>query len=110
MFGLLKKKKPVSNIKADQMQKMMSLPNHAIIDVRTKGEFNASHINGAMNLNVQNLSFRKQVKALDPDKTYLVYCRSGKRSMIACKMMQSNGVKNVHNLSGGIISWPYKKV
>ena len=45
----------------------------------------------------------------DKDKTVLVYCRSGRRSAIACRILDSLGYKNVYDF-GGIIDWPFEKV
>ncbi len=52
-------------------------------------------------------SFAQKVAALDKDKTYFVYCRSGNRSGNACEMMSKDGFKNLYNLSGGMMNWPY---
>ena len=41
----------------------------------------------------------------DKNKIYLVYCRSGSRSVAACQILESVGIKNVYNLTGGISSW-----
>jgi rhodanese-related sulfurtransferase len=35
----------------------------------------------------------------------VVYCRSGKRSGMACLILEQAGFKNVTNLSGGMMSW-----
>ncbi len=108
MFGFLKKSPSVNNIEAAEMKKMITKPKHKVIDVRTAGEFSSGHIKGAININVQNMSFKKRIKELNPEQTYLVYCRSGKRSSFACRIMANNGIENVLNLRGGIMNWPYK--
>ncbi|MCS6904100.1 MAG: rhodanese-like domain-containing protein [Bacteroidia bacterium] len=35
----------------------------------------------------------------------IVYCRSGRRSLIMVNMLQSLGFQNVKNLKGGILAW-----
>lgn len=35
----------------------------------------------------------------------VVYCRSGKRSMMACMMLEQYGFSNVVNLDGGMLGW-----
>ncbi len=39
------------------------------------------------------------------DKTIIIGCRSGKRSMNACMFLKMNGYEDVKNLEGGIVGW-----
>lgn len=57
-----------------------------------------------MNIDLMSGDFDKRVAALDKDKTYLVYCRSGNRSAQACGIMASKGLKSA-NLIGGVMRW-----
>ena len=68
-----------------------------LIDVRSPEEFAEGHLEGAININVESPEFGSEIWQLDPDKEYLVYCRSGRRSEIALKQMESMGL-NVANL------------
>ena len=52
----------------------------AIIDVRTPEEFYAGRIKGSVNFNYYDSFFLSEIKNLDRDKTYFIYCRSGNRS------------------------------
>lgn len=76
-----------------------------LLDVRTKGEFNGGHLNGAKNIDFMAASFKNEIKKLSAEKTYYLYCRSGNRSSQACKIMKASGLK-VYNLQGGIGAWP----
>ena len=76
-----------------------------ILDVRTPDEFNAGHINDAVNINYESADFSSQVSKLDKNKTYLVYCRSGNRSRSASAVLVSLGFKNVYNMLSGINQW-----
>ncbi len=53
-----------------------------ILDVRTPQEFAEGHIINAVNLDINSKSFRDDLKKLDKNKTYLVYCRTGMRSEV----------------------------
>ena len=76
-----------------------------IVDVRTPEEFTEGHIAGARNINVFDIDFVDEAeKALDKSKPVAVYCRSGKRSSDAAKILAENGF-NVTNLEGGILAW-----
>ncbi|MEH6765449.1 rhodanese-like domain-containing protein [Aequorivita antarctica] len=80
--------------------------NAVILDVRTDAEFDEGYIPGALQIDIFNgAEFLKRAKALDPEKNYYVYCRSGGRSGQACMLLNSIGVKNAYNLKGGIIEW-----
>lgn len=76
-----------------------------ILDVRTKGEFNSGHLNNAINIDVKSSSFKEKVSKLEKDKTYLVYCRSGKRSKMAQNIMKELRFKKVVNMLGGFMAW-----
>ena len=69
-----------------------------ILDVRTVLEYNKSHFKDAHNIEVNDL--RNNLNSILKDKEILVYCHSGLRSYIACKILQANGY-NCYNISGG---------
>lgn len=82
-----------------------------IIDVRTNEEFESGYIKGAILADIQDPhSFTEKVQELDKSKDYYVYCRSGKRSLLACQVMESMGFEKVTNLEGGILSWDEETV
>lgn len=77
-----------------------------VLDVRTEAEFNSSHITGAVNYNVlDSIQFMQQIQELDKDETYLVYCKSGKRSAKAAKWMEQQGFTHIYNMKEGILGW-----
>ena len=68
----------------------------AIIDVRTSQEFAIGHIDGAINIPVQQIGQDIQlVKGLSKDSPILVYCRSGRRSAMARAMLEQQGFGRV---------------
>jgi rhodanese-related sulfurtransferase len=75
------------------------------LDVRTPGEFNEGHIEGAQLIDFQSGNFESEIATLDKSKTYAVYCRSGNRSGQAVKVMSDAGFSNIYNLNGGVIDW-----
>ncbi len=76
-----------------------------VIDVRTPEEFTISHIQGAVNYNVEGPDFANQIAALDPAGIYAVYCQSGNRSQPAVAQMSSAGLENIYELDSGISGW-----
>lgn len=79
-------------------------PQAVLVDVRTPDEFSSGHIPNALNIDFQNTSFVSEVKKLDTNKTYFVYCRSGNRSEQAIRIMKQNGIKNIYELQGGLLA------
>ncbi|MEO0735098.1 MAG: rhodanese-like domain-containing protein, partial [Bacteroidota bacterium] len=77
-------------------------PAGTLLDVRTDEEFAAFHLEDAVNLNYLGPDFLEQMEALDPAKEYLVYCRSGRRSVRACTLMRNAGITNLIHLDGGV--------
>ena len=100
----------VHNLSVNQFEKQMrALLNHCIIDVRTPEEYKEGHIHNAININVDNADFETQIQKLNKNKSFLVYCRSGRRSNNAIQKMIKLGFYKVYNLDGGIIAWQNEK-
>ncbi len=76
-----------------------------VLDVRTPEEYAGGYIANATNIDFRSSDFETEISKLDKDKTYLVYCLSGKRSASAKDVMVQKGFKNVINLDGGILAW-----
>lgn len=71
-----------------------------VIDVRTAAEYDAGHLDTAVNHDVQSPDFASQVATLDPDGSYLVYCRSGSRAGVAVDHLVELGFEDVRNIGG----------
>jgi len=76
-----------------------------LLDVRTLEEVAAGKIADAQHLDFYADSFQDDLKKLDKDQPYLVYCKSGGRSAKAARMMQDLGFKEIYNLEGGYTAW-----
>ncbi len=75
------------------------------MDVRSEKEFKASHIPGAINIDVNARDFDDQVAKLDKNKTYLLHCTAGVRSMRACKRLDAAGFHSLYDLAPGFSGW-----
>ena len=76
--------------------------NAVILDVRTSKEFSGGAIEGAININVDDL--RANLENLDKNKVYAIYCQVGLRGYLANRIMRNNGFRAV-NLNGGYNLW-----
>lgn len=93
------------NIDVDQFEKMRAGKTNVVLDVRTKQEYDAGHIPGAVLIDWNSPDFEKKVAALDKEKTYLVHCASGGRSAKASAKLGGLNFKNIYNLEGGYRAW-----
>ena len=69
-----------------------------LLDVRTEGEYERGHIDGFVNIPVDDL--RNRLGELDRAKPVYVICQSGIRSYIACRILAQHGFE-CFNFSGG---------
>ncbi|MGI6217575.1 MAG: FAD-dependent oxidoreductase [Coriobacteriales bacterium] len=69
-----------------------------ILDVRTTGEYDKGHFDGSVNIPLDEL--REHLDEIPHGKQLLVYCHSGLRSYIACRILSQNGF-DCENVSGG---------
>jgi rhodanese-related sulfurtransferase len=92
-------------VPAATFEKMLKKKKNILVDVRTPEEMTEGHIENATNLDFLDESFPEKIERLNKNKTYLLYCRSGKRTAKAGAMMKAAGFKKIYMLDGGITSW-----
>jgi len=93
------------NINTEEFAAMMEGEDIVILDVRTPKETAQGKIAGAKEINVLEDDFAQKIMELDTSKTYLVYCRSGRRSVNACNIMAEQGFEKLYNMLGGYNEW-----
>ncbi len=99
-----------TKISAQEAKQMMDeMPSITVVDVRTRQEFEAGHIEGSLNIPNEIIGTSKVESLPDLDATILVYCRSGARSSQAARKLIALGYTNIIDF-GGIINWPYEVV
>jgi NADPH-dependent 2,4-dienoyl-CoA reductase/sulfur reductase-like enzyme/rhodanese-related sulfurtransferase/TusA-related sulfurtransferase len=69
-----------------------------LLDVRSEIEFNNGHLEGALNIPVDNL--RDRLKELPKDKEIIEYCQVGLRGYVASRILSEHGYM-VKNITGG---------
>ena len=101
--------KTISTIASEQMIRQYGKdPGFVVLDVRTPFEFNGGHIDGAILIDFYSGTFIDKLKALDREKIYLIYCRSGNRSLKTLKIFSELGFSHAYNMERGIIGWQNK--
>ncbi|MEM6876937.1 MAG: rhodanese-like domain-containing protein [Bacteroidota bacterium] len=102
-------KKLLKNLDAEAFEAMRQAhPDYRLIDVRTPAEYAEFHLPDAQLLDYLGPDFLDDMEALDPKATYLVYCRTGRRSVRACTLMTNHGLEHLYHLDGGLQAWMEK--
>lgn len=76
-----------------------------LVDVREPEENTEFNIGGLLLPLGKILSFQTEEIDQLKEKEVICYCRSGKRSMQACMMLETMGFIKTVNLEGGVLSW-----
>jgi rhodanese-related sulfurtransferase len=80
--------------------------NTQLIDVRTPEEYDAGHIDNALNFNIINRdTFLIQVQKLNKNQPVYLYCKMGGRSNRAAKLLKKQGFKKIFDYSAGYNDW-----
>ena len=83
---------------AEQAEQLPRDGSVTLLDVRTREEFSCGHIDGFVNIPVDEL--RERMGEIDPEKTVYLICQSGLRSYIAARILGGKGF-DCYNFAGG---------
>lgn len=107
--------KSVTQITVDDFKKKYDEGElYTLIDVREPGEYNAGFIPGSVNIPAGLLIFNigkdefwesEMLYKPEKDEEIIVYCKKGKRGIMAAKSLHELGYKNVKNIEGGWKNW-----
>jgi rhodanese-related sulfurtransferase len=106
MISCSKEEKENWNLKpVDFKEKISTLTDAVLLDVRTPEEVQVGYLKGALNFDFKSPQFNILIEGLDKNKPYLVYCASGVRSGKAADLMREKGFEKVYTLDGGLSTW-----
>lgn len=94
----------VEEVAAEEGARLVAEGQARWIDCRNEEEYREAHIPGAQLLPLARL--RGETAFLDPQQTYVVYCRTGLRSGCAAFLLRERGLRAL-SLAGGLCGWPY---
>ncbi len=99
-------KRELNNLCPEDFKQALEEDEDAVLlDVRRPTEYAEHHLPNALNIDYLAYDFWDRMEQLDMEKTYYVYCRSGRRSLRACTLMKNGGFANVLHLDGGLNKW-----
>ena len=92
---------PMAEVFPEDADELLAQDWH-LFDCRSAEEYEEEHIPGALHIPLDTLVDR--LSEIDSGKRYVVYCRSGVRSLRASSLLLSRGVESV-SMKGGIQAW-----
>ena len=94
-----------SGISPTEAVQCMNREKGLVIDVCSAEEFAASHINGAVNVPLDQFEAKLPAAAKNKSTPLILVCAAGARSKRAQAMAQKLGYEKVHSLQGGLTAW-----
>ncbi|MFI0796982.1 rhodanese-like domain-containing protein [Micromonospora rubida] len=76
-----------------------------LLDVRTPGEYETSHIPGSYNVPLDLLKEHREELRRHLDEDVVLICRSGARAAQAEQALAGVGLPNLKVLTGGVMAW-----
>lgn len=70
-----------------------------IIDIRDPDAYAEDHVDGAMNINMQELA--EYIQTANKSKPVVVYCYRGRSCKTAAALLGASGFEKVYSLAGG---------
>ena len=92
------KNKLVEQFHIEDIESLKKDKNNLFIDVRSEDEYQSGHIDGAINIPLDEL--RNHLNEINKNKMLCINCQSALRSYIACRILSQYGF-NCKHLSGG---------
>lgn len=90
----------IASVSSDKInERLLREDSIVILDVRKGSEFYSEHVVGAENVPLEYIN--DHLMRIDKNKTYLVHCAGGYRSMIFNSILKARGYDNVIDVQGG---------
>lgn len=100
----------VESVNADQALELLANdPSIVLLDVREYSEHIEKRIEGSQLLSLSVIEVLLENQFPNKETTFIVYCRSGRRSAEAIEIMLEKGYQNIYDL-GGLNDWPYETI
>ena len=84
-------------------EEMVSTGPPLLLDVRNPGEWAARHIDGSVNVPLNQLQAR--ITEIPRNRRIAVHCAGGYRSSIAASILHQYGITNLIEMAGGLAAW-----
>ncbi len=88
----------------------MNSADTLIIDVRDPHEYIAGHIEDSINIPLPKIAEKLDTLEKYKEQVVIVVCKTGTRSVPACKTLTKSNFQHVFNITGGMQSWEDSKL
>ena len=102
-INLTYSQQPIIDIDFERMSEIFERESTVLIDVRTPDEYNSFRIKSSINIDYYSPGFLDSISSYKSKKNIIFYCRSGRRSYYAAKLIQQKGFNMIYNLKGGVL-------
>lgn len=89
----------IESISANELTGRARENSLKIVDVRKEAEFVRGHVQGAVNLPLDDIN--EKLSLLGKNETYYVHCAAGYRSMVFISILKARGYDNLVDIDGG---------
>lgn len=90
------------DLSPEDVRRLLDEDTIDLIDVREPYEHEAGRIEGAIHVEIPNLT--AAAAQLDQERPIVFYCRSGARSAMTTQAFRASGFQ-AFNLTGGLLAW-----
>ncbi|MDI3316881.1 MAG: rhodanese-like domain-containing protein [Bacillota bacterium] len=104
LLDLFRHPRGLADLTPDQLEALLEArPDLVLIDVRTRREFRAGHIEGALSYPLG--SEARLARDAGPSQKVVLVCKTGHRSQAAAAELLRRGFRDVSHLAGGMDAW-----
>lgn len=89
----------IYRISPKELEKAYKAEKPLIIDVRKKSEFDSEHVIGAINVPLNQIN--QHLAQFPKDRSFVLHCAGGYRSMIAASILKQRGWEDFVDVTGG---------
>lgn len=89
----------IDSISAEEFSKELNT-NSIVVDARKPSEFEAEHIENAINIPLDSIN--ENFQTVPKDGNFFLHCAGGYRSVIMASILKSRGIHNLVNVEKGI--------
>lgn len=89
----------------EQFEQFNSMPNSMVVDVRSKRDYEANHIDGAKHLDALKNNVEAFFHGLSRDTPLLIYCNNGSRSNGVLRLLSLMGFEQLYTIDNSFFVW-----
>jgi hydroxyacylglutathione hydrolase len=89
----------IRSLSAEEFSEKLKNEKVEVLDVRKISELESGYVKNMLHITLAEL--KENLDKLDKNKTYLVHCAGGYRSMIAASYLKAKGFESICNVTGG---------